>query len=74
MFANTWVLDEKWAYSSRSLAGQWHGDSDSWGPGGNQNVGFVEEPPPCETIYIRIKSEEALKGRRRQVLQHTPPR
>ena len=45
MFSDKWVPDDKWAYTSRSLAGQWHGDSDSWGPGGNANVGFVEEPP-----------------------------
>ena len=49
MFASDWVPNDKWAYTSRSLAGQWHGDSDSWGPGGNQNVGLVEEPPPTGT-------------------------
>ena len=69
IFSSQWVPDEKWAFTSRSLAGQWHGDSDSWGPGGNHNVGFVEEPHPDERIYIRRMSDEGLKGRRRQVWQ-----
>ena len=57
------------AFTSRSLAGQWFGDSDSWGPGGNANVGFVEEPPPGEKVYLRRMSEPELKGVRRKVWQ-----
>ena len=69
MFSDKWVPDEKWAYTSCSLAGQWHGESDSWGPGGNANVGFVEEPPPGEAIYLRRMSEPDLRGLRRKVWQ-----
>ena len=68
-FASQWVEDERWAFTSRSLGGQWYGDSDSWGPGGNQNVGFVEEPPPKENIYIRRMSDASLIGVRKWVWQ-----
>jgi len=66
-FSQNWCEDHEFAYTSRSLAGQWFAESDSWGPNSNPSVGDMEEPPSEETIYLRYMSHDDLPMSRRRV-------